>query len=911
MKPNRDAASAGRRGRSVTEPIRVGHYELLEPIGEGGMGIVYRARDPRLERIVAIKFLAGAASLDPGRRARFLREARAEAALAHPNIATVLDVGETEIDLPQVAPTSGGWGEPVLPRLPYLVLEYVPGSDLRTRLRKGALPPVEALRIARQIAAGLAAAHAAGIVHRDLKPGNVRLTPEGLVKILDFGLARFLDPQSPSADEATELATREGVVLGTLPYMAPEQAAGQPVDARADLFALGVMLFEMVAGKRPFRGETTMALLRAVLSDPAEELDPAAVGCSPRYAALVDRLLAKEPGDRPGSAREVLSALDEIARDHEQQRTSVGRMSSLSLEISRAVARGRRSPRAMLVAGALLGLVVAAGLFVLPRLRSAPAVPAAAPAVSLQQLAVLPFANATGDPELDYVAEGLGSAIVGQLAAVPGMSVAGQSETRKYRHGSASAREVARELGVGAVLEATLREDVRSMVLDATITDGSTGRVIWSRAFVSPLDELPRLSAQLTESATAALSVPLSVADRERLARDPTGSAVAFDFYLRARAALDDLEDPQSSRIAAGLFERAAQLDPQFALAYAGAAQALVQAWQQERDPGLLARAEERAQRALELDDKLPESRLATADIMILRSRPEEAVRLLEPLAAGDRATDQVHLALSAAWKAAGDAEKSEAHMLSAIAARPGSWTVWNRLGGMRTETGDYRGARQAFERAADLAPPGTKTVAENLAALLLYEGKQADALAAYEAIPGPLTGATSASNLATLYFFNGRYTDAERLFRDAVRLEPRVARWRRNLADTLLRIGKTEEARDEYAQALRLVEEQLAVAPGDSDLKVQRVLYLARADRCAEALAAADALESELARSAQLLHDLARAPALCDRPQQAIERLRAAVSLGFTAASLATEDELATLRGRRDFEALVRSGDG
>jgi len=906
MAGDRDAANAARGDGILTEPIRVGHYELLEPIGEGGMGIVYRARDPRLERIVAIKFLSGAASLDSGRRARFLREARAEAALAHPNIATVLDVGETEIDLPQVAPTSGGWGEPKPARLPYLVLEYVPGSDLRTRLHKGALPPVEALRIGRQIAAGLAAAHAAGIVHRDLKPANVRLTPEGLVKILDFGLARFLESRAPSADEVTALATREGVVLGTLPYMAPEQAAGQPADARADLFAFGVMLYEMVTGKRPFRGETTMALLRAVLSDPPEQLDPGAVGCSPRYAALVDRLLAKEPADRPASARDVLHALDEMARDHEQQRTSVSRISALSLELSRAVERGRRSPRAALVVGTLLGLFVAAGLLVLPRWRNAPPSSATAPAVSLQQLAVLPFANATGDPQLDYVAEGLGSSIVGQLAAVPGMSVAGQSETRKYRHGPASAREVARELGVGAVLEATLREDVRGMVLDATITDGSTGRVIWSRAFVAPVEALPRLAAQLTESAAAALSVPLSPADRERLARDPTGSAVAFDFYLRARSALDDLEDPQSSRIAAGLFERATELDPEFALAHAGAAQALTGAWGQERDSALLERAERHARRGFALDRRLPETALAVARLDILAGRPRDAIGLLEPFAAGGRAADEVHELLAEAWETAGDTAKAEEHLLAAVAARPAFWQHWNSLGAARTRAGNYSGARKAFERAADLAPAGATMPAENLAALLYFEDKIDSALVAYEAISSPFAEATSASNLGTLYFFKGRFAEAERSYRQAIRLAPRDARWRRNLADTLFRLGRTEEARTQYAQALRLVDEQLAVAPGDTDLKVQRVLYLARAGRCTEALAAADALESELSRSAQLLHDLARAPALCDRPQQAIERLRAAVALGFTASTLASEDELGALRGLPEFDALV-----
>lgn len=891
--------------RTVSDPVRVGHYELLEPIGEGGMGIVYRARDPRLGRIVAIKFLAGAASLDPGRRARFVREARAAAALSHPNIATVLDVGESELDHPGLTPTSGGWGEPILPRLPYLVLEYVPGHDLRARLRNGPVPPVEAVRIARQIAAGLAAAHAAGIVHRDLKPANIKLTPEGLVKILDFGLARFLASASPTSVGETEMTTREGVVLGTVPYMAPEQAAGMQVDERGDLFAFGVILFELVAGRLPFRGDSTMALLRAVLNDEPERLSPAAIGCSPRYAALVERLLAKDPEARPASATDVLHELDELARDAEAQHTTASRASLLSYELSRAVAAGRKSPRIALVAGVVLGVAAAAGLLLLPRLRGGDA----APPVSLQQLAVLPFANATGDVNLDYIAEGLSSALVGQLAAVPGLSVAGQSETRRYRDGSASARDVARELGVGSVLEATLRRDSAGLALDTAITDGATGRVLWSRAFAGSQADLAAISAQLAAAATEALSVPLNAADRDRLARDPTGSAVAFDFYLRGRSALSDLDDPQSHRIAAGLFERAAELDPKFALAHAGAAYALTLAWDVERDPELLTRAESAARRALEIDGELAESRLAVASLALLRGRPREAIDLLEPLSTGGREVDRIHRILAEAWEAEGDAERGESHLLASVSARPAYWLPWNTLGEFRSRQGNLAGARTAFERAASLAPVNITTPAENLATLFYFEGKHEEALTAYEAIGKPMSGASSASNLGTLYFFNGRLDDAEREFRRAVRLAPREAIWRRNLADALMRLDRIDEARAEYEHAVRLAEAQLAVTPLDANLRVQRTLYLARAGRCPEALAAADELARELPPSPALLHGLARPAALCADPAQSMTRLRQAVALGFPATALADEDELAALRGLPEFAALVADG--
>jgi len=870
------------------------------------MGIVYRARDPRLDRIVAIKFLSGVSSLDPARRLRFLREARAEAALSHPNIATILDVGETEFAHPDLAPTSGGWSLPETSRVPYLVLEFVPGEDLRMRLKGEPPTPSEVLRLARQILDGLAAAHAKGIVHRDLKPANIRITPDGLVKILDFGLARFLRPDPPAGDEPTDLSTHDGVVLGTVPYLAPEQAAGMAVDARADLFSFGVILYQLVAGHLPFRGESSIALLRAVLNEAPLPIGERAAIFPTRLARLVEGLLAKEPEKRPQSAAEVRQELADVTREMADERTSVTKptlmqLPTLPTEPRRPTWRRRLAPAAGLVALA----AVAATIAVLRRPTAAPA----PPVVSLQQIAVLPFVNSTGDTSLDYLADGLSSALVGRLAAAPGISVAAQSETRRYRGGVAGAREVAKELGVGTVMEATLRPDSAGLGLDAALTDGSTGRVFWSRSFTAPRDAPQKLAADVAPAAVAALSVPLSPADRERLARDPTGSAVAFDFYLRGKSADEDYDDPQAHRIAAGLFERATELDPQFTLAFAACADALVQAWQEERDPKLLDRAEGFARRALELDGDLAEARLASARVELLRGRPQDAIRLLEPLAKGDRVVEEIHRQLAEAWEAAGNLGKAEEHLLAMVSARPNWWASWNLLGDFRIRAGDYAGARSALEHARELEPEGQHIPDENLASLLLFEGRTEEALAAYEAIPGSPSSATTASNLGTLYFFNERFADAERQFRLAVRLAPRDARWRRNLADTLLRLHRDTEARQEYSQALRLVDQQLAVTPTDVDLRRQRTLYLARAGRCDDAVASADQLERELPATADLLHDLARAPALCGHPAEALARLERAVALGFTASRLADEDELAPLRELPEFRALVAGG--
>jgi Flp pilus assembly protein TadD len=381
---------------------------------------------------------------------------------------------------------------------------------------------------------------------------------------------------------------------------------------------------------------------------------------------------------------------------------------------------------------------------------------------------------------------------------------------------------------------------------------------------------------------------------------------MAFDLYLRGRSAMRELDDPQVARIAAGHFARAAELDPDFALAHAEAARALTHAWHAEREAALIERARAFADRALELDDELPEARLAAARLDVLAGRPLDAISRLAPLAAGERAIDEIHRALAEAWEAAGDFAQSEEHLLAAISARPASWQHWNMLGDHRLRHGNLAGARAAFTRAAELAPAGATTPAENLASLLFYEGKLAEAMKAYEAISEPVANAASASNLGTLYYFNRRFGDAERHFRRAIRLAPRDPVYRRNLADALLRLDRNDEARNEYAEALRLVEEQLEVAPGDADLMVQRTLYLARAGRCEDALAAADELQGRLQESPQLLHRLARPAALCNQPDRALERLQAAVALGASPELLANEDELASLRSLPEFQALV-----
>ena len=543
------------------------HYRILERLGEGGMGVVYLAEDLTLKRRVALKFLPADAVADPEARARLTHEAQAAASLLHPNICPVYEIAEAD-------------GQT------FIAMGHLEGRTLRQRLADGPVPLAEALSIARQIGEGLAAAHAKGIVHRDVKPGNVMLLPDGRPVLMDFGLARV--------GGATRL-TRTGTTLGTAAYMAPEQALGREADARSDVWALGVVLYELVSGKVPFGGEHEAAQLYAIVNVEPPPLTAVAPGVPAGLNGIVTKALAKEPARRYLSAGELAADLGVIERDVTAEPAGRGR-------------RTRRQ-RAWLAAAIMLGTVaVVVALTALnvggirerlfeggPRIRS---------------IAVLPLANLSGDASQEYFADGMTEALINDLGQVSALRVISRTSAMGYKNTKKSLKEIARELHVDAIVEGSVSRSAGRVKISAQLIRAREERQLWADAFEHDLKDVMVLQGEMAGTIAGAVKAKLTPAERTRLARTRPVNPEAYQLYLMGKAL--------NGQKALEYYERAIALDSTFAQAYMGVAGAydwmamMGEMPQRDADPKIQAAT----RRALELDSSLQDAHLAQAKIL-------------------------------------------------------------------------------------------------------------------------------------------------------------------------------------------------------------------------------------------------------------------------------------------------------
>ncbi len=520
----------------------LGSYEILAPLGSGGMGDVYRARDRKLGREVAIKVLRPGIASDTTRLKRFEQEARTASALNHPNIVTIYEIGEHD-------------GEH------YIAMELVDGDTLRELLASGPVPPRKLLDLGKQIAEGLAKAHAAGIVHRDLKPENLMLSRDGYVKILDFGLAKLWpDPSGIGSEMATSdrLETEEGVIVGTVAYMSPEQAKGRPVDFRSDQFSLGAILYELATGTRPFERSSVAETLLAILREEPSPVASVNPSVPPHLVRILERCLAKDPQDRYDSTRD-------LAREI---------LASESSPLPLSAGAADRTPWRMgaLLAAAVLAILVV-GIFLSRNHRGGDRSEGAPIEPGIQSIAVLPLENLSGDPEQEYFADGMTEALITELSRFSALRVVSRTSVMRYKDTSLSLPEIGRELHVDAVVEGSVLKAEGRVRVTAQLIDARADRHLWAENYDRDLQDILALHSDVAREIARKVQVALTPAEESRLAEaearpiDPE----AYEAYLRGRYYFNRTSEADLEK-GVYYFERALAREPRYAAAYSGLA---------------------------------------------------------------------------------------------------------------------------------------------------------------------------------------------------------------------------------------------------------------------------------------------------------------------------------------------------
>jgi len=565
---------------------QLGHYRILEKIGAGGMGEVYRAHDEQLDRDVALKVLPAQALTDETARTRLLREARAAAALNHPHICTIHEVGE-----------AGGQA--------YIAMELVEGKPLSELVPGEGLPVEMVLRFGSQIADALAHAHERRIVHRDLKSANVVITPEGRAKVLDFGLAKRLSGEELAEATTKSLAslTQAGALVGTVPYMAPEQLRGRPADARSDVWALGVVLYEMAAGRRPFQGQTGFELSSAIFNHVPPPLPPPV---PTELGAVIERCLAKEPGQRYQQGSEVRAALEAV-------------QSGVALPTWPAwrYALSRRRRLALTVALAVAFSVVAAILVALNVGGLRERLGGGAPRI--HSLAVLPLANLSGDPQQEYFADGMTEELITNLAKISALKVISRTSVMLYKGSKKPLPQIAKELDVDALIEGSVLREGGQVRITAELIQASTDQHLWAESYQRDLRSVLALQGEIASAIADKVRAAVTPTERTRLASARPVNPEAYDACLKGMQCSSRLT-PHDLVAALEYFELALKKDPNYAPAYAGVSFV----WLDRQQAGYTApreagpKAKAAALKAIELDSTLGEGHSALAAVNCL-----------------------------------------------------------------------------------------------------------------------------------------------------------------------------------------------------------------------------------------------------------------------------------------------------
>ena len=875
--------TGARSAVSVFGVLRAGdelgdRYRIDAMLGQGGMGRVYKAYDNELDRLVALKVLQPELANDPHAMQRFKQELLLASRISHKNILRIHDFGE-------------------LDNVKFISMAFVDGPDLRHLLRNGKFSLDRARNIAEQLCEALDAAHSEGIVHRDLKPQNILMGPGDHVYVSDFGLAKSLESSAAGM-------TRTGQFLGTPRYMAPEQVETGTVDKRTDLYALGLILFEMVTGEGAFKGDSTLQIMYRRVKEKAP--DPKQINSEiPDYfARIILRCLERDPAHRYQDAREILADL---------RASSVTPASkSLSRTLSTAA-------NLWWIAAAAAILLIA--LFALPSVRHAilpsrsplatassvppPGVP---PLSSGKFIAVLPLQVLGDARQLEYLAEGIQEALSAKLFQLKDVRIASADAAAKANQHE-PLPEIAGLLGANLLVHGMLQTSADKIQIVVNLENGADGKRLWSKEFDGVAADVFNLEDQIYNQLVAALDVSPTGDEMARAAARPTYNLGAYDLYLRGR---DALRGHQSKDVTSALdyFSQAVTQDPSFALAYSGVADASLQMYGIKKDSFWTDKALAAAEQAKQLNAKLPEVHFALGSAYSATGKYREAVAELKQAVALAPTSDEAYRRLGNAYLQSGNASSAMQAFQKAIQLNPYFWDNQNEIGNAYFQQGDYAKALDAFREVTTLAPD-IDAGYENIGNVYLREGQYRDCIPYYQKALQIEPYWTTYSNLGTAYFFLKKYSDSATAYGEAVALNPNDSEVAVNLADAYRWSGQQDKARQAYQQAISLAYKELQTNPQNASTMAQIALSYAKIGNAQQADSFVGRARAIDRNDVDYIYDQAEIDAILNRPDSALKALREAFERHYPVDYASGDQELENLQKNPKFAALVKQFSG
>jgi eukaryotic-like serine/threonine-protein kinase len=751
------------------------HYQIISKIGAGGMGDVYLAEDSRLGRRVALKILNADLTKHEDRVRRFEQEARAASALTHPNILTIFDIGTED-------------------STHFIATEYIDGPTLRALLNRARMKLGTVLDVALQTAAALAAAHAAGIIHRDIKPENIMVRPDGLVKVLDFGLAKLIEAQTPSADSGARTIARAntdpGTVMGTAAYMSPEQARGQTVDARSDIFSLGVVIYEMIAGRPPFEGETASHVIVSILEKEPAPLTLSSPDAPSELERIVTKALAKDKDERYQTAKDLLIDLKRLKQrrdvDAEIERsispdtisrsaiatssdpavvtttppsvTSSGEVAHATSSAEYLVSGIKQHKKGAFAGITLIVIAIAALVyFFYP----------AASSGEINSIAVLPFANPGGDPNLEYISDGVSESLINSLAQVQRLRVTARTTAFRYKGKEIDPQQVGRDLNVRAVLTGRVRQMGDTLHIQVDLVDATTGAQLWGEEYNRKLSDILAVKQDISREITDKLQLRLTGDEQKEISKRDTTNGEAYQFYLRGRYHWNKRTGVELKK-AIEEFQQAIDRDPNYALAYTGLADCYMLLEQYAGVPSSETAAKTRAaaERAIAIDDSLAEAHTSLAFHYLQSWQWEESEKefkraiSLNPNYPTARHWYQILL------EALGRNDEAFAEIKRALELDPLSPILEANIGEAYVKKGDFDSATEHAKRLVQLDP--NFPLAHHIYGLLyLKQRRYAEAIPEFQQNVANDRSANSLSYLGYAYGMAGRRDDAAAVLKE------------------------------------------------------------------------------------------------------------------------------------------------